>query len=90
MSFVFTENLKATLRVDFEVKKLTIEGEEVSLFIWDTAGSERYRSVVRRYYFLYYYLLLIFVKLLKCACMFKYFSIQMKKEHKSKIFLLRS
>lgn len=54
MFFIFTENLKATLRVDFEVKKLTIEGEEVSLFIWDTAGSERYRSVVRRYYYFFY------------------------------------
>lgn len=51
MPFIFADDLKATCRVDFEVKKITLEGEEISLFIWDTAGSERYRSLVQRYFF---------------------------------------
>jgi len=41
-----------TIGVDFKIKRLTQDGVETGqrLFIWDLAGSERFRSVTRSYY----------------------------------------
>jgi len=40
-----------TIGVDFKIKKLTLDtGQECKLQIWDTAGHERFRSIVSTYY----------------------------------------
>ncbi|XP_024138541.1 ras and EF-hand domain-containing protein [Oryzias melastigma] len=46
----FRENLQSTLGVDFQLKKMLVDGEMTSLQIWDTAGQERFRSIARSYF----------------------------------------
>ncbi|KAF4704782.1 Ras- protein Rab-23, partial [Perkinsus olseni] len=43
---------KKTLAVDFLEKRLWIEpaGEELTFFLWDTAGQEEYDAITRGYY----------------------------------------
>lgn len=41
---------EVTHGVEFHVKKVYFEGKEVAIFIWDTAGLERYNPIVRSYY----------------------------------------
>ncbi len=36
--------------IDFKIKKITIQGLNVKLYIWDTAGQEKYRSIVSSYF----------------------------------------
>lgn len=36
--------------VDFKMKNITIKEKPVKLYIWDTAGSEKYRSIVSTYF----------------------------------------
>lgn len=36
--------------VDFKMKNITIGNETAKLYIWDTAGQEKYRSVVGTYF----------------------------------------
>jgi Ras-related protein Rab-1A len=36
--------------VDFKFKTLEIKGKKVKMQIWDTAGSEAFRSIVSAYY----------------------------------------
>jgi Ras-related protein Rab-2A len=36
-----------TIGVDFGSKIIEIEGEKIKLQIWDTAGQESFRSIVR-------------------------------------------
>ncbi|XP_028814385.1 ras and EF-hand domain-containing protein isoform X2 [Denticeps clupeoides] len=38
------------LGVDFQIKKMLVDGERTSLQIWDTAGQERFRSIARSYF----------------------------------------
>ena len=40
----------ATLGVDLGSKIINISGQKVKLIIWDTAGSEEFRSLTRSYY----------------------------------------
>lgn len=47
---VFDPNLAATIGVDFKVKTLTVDGNKAKLAIWDTAGSERFRTLTPSYY----------------------------------------
>ncbi|KAF4679954.1 Ras- protein Rab-23, partial [Perkinsus olseni] len=49
---VFTQEYKKTLAVDFLEKRLWIEpaGEELTFFLWDTAGQEEYDAITRGYY----------------------------------------
>ena len=47
---VFSENLLSTIGVDFKFKTLDIKGKKVKMQIWDTAGSEAFRSIVSAYY----------------------------------------
>ncbi|UYV61618.1 RAB18 [Cordylochernes scorpioides] len=42
--------MSATIGVDFKVKTLTIDSSKVKLAIWDTAGSERFRTLTPSYY----------------------------------------
>ena len=46
---VFTESTIMTIGVDFKVKKLEIEGVEISLQIWDFAGEDRFRFLLPAY-----------------------------------------
>ena len=39
-----------TIGVEFGSRTLTIDGNQVKLQIWDTAGQEKFRSITRSYY----------------------------------------
>eukprot|EP00775_Hariotina_reticulata_P009933 gene9933-10088_t len=49
---VFTEGYKKTIGVDFLEKQLYVPslGQDVRLYLWDTAGQEEFDSVTRTYY----------------------------------------
>lgn len=47
---VFDAGLSATIGVDFKVKTLCVGGNRTKLAIWDTAGSERFRTLMPSYY----------------------------------------
>ena len=46
----FISNPETTIGVEFMTKLFDIEGNQVKLQIWDTAGQEKYRSVGKAYY----------------------------------------
>lgn len=46
----YSSNLLTTIGVDFKFKTTTINQEKVKLQIWDTAGSEAFKSIVSAYY----------------------------------------
>nr|XP_019934122.1 PREDICTED: ras and EF-hand domain-containing protein-like [Paralichthys olivaceus] len=46
----FRGDIQTTLGVDFQIKRMLVDGEKTSLQIWDTAGQERFRSIARSYF----------------------------------------
>uniref|UniRef100_A0A4W5NF97 RAS and EF-hand domain containing 2 n=1 Tax=Hucho hucho TaxID=62062 RepID=A0A4W5NF97_9TELE len=46
----FRGDIQTTLGVDFQIKKMLVDGEKTHLQIWDTAGQERFRSIARSYF----------------------------------------
>ncbi|NXK09526.1 RASEF protein, partial [Herpetotheres cachinnans] len=46
----FRGNTSATLGVDFQMKRLIVDGEPIVLQLWDTAGQERFRSIAKSYF----------------------------------------
>ena len=46
----FDYNFVSTLGVDFRKKIININGEDIRLKIWDTAGQEKFRSIQKQYY----------------------------------------
>eukprot|EP00727_Mastigamoeba_balamuthi_P001443 m51a1_g11296 putative ras-like gtp-binding protein ypt1 (207) ;mRNA; r:59738-61105 len=46
----FIETFICTVGVDFKIRTLELLGKTVKLQIWDTAGSERFRSITTAYY----------------------------------------
>lgn len=42
----FTDSYIATIGLDFKIKSFDISGKSVRLQIWDTAGQDRFRSIV--------------------------------------------
>ena len=46
----FKHDTKSTVGVEFGSKQLKIEGVNIKLQIWDTAGEERYRAITSAYY----------------------------------------
>ena len=46
----FDPNVVPTLGVNFLTKQVQSKGTTIDLNIWDTAGSERFRSMVAMYY----------------------------------------
>ncbi|XP_036417520.1 ras and EF-hand domain-containing protein [Colossoma macropomum] len=46
----FRGDMQTTLGVDFQMKKMLVDGEKTNLQIWDTAGQERFRSIARSYF----------------------------------------
>lgn len=47
---VFSENYMSTIGVDFKVRTLDVNGSNVKLNIWDSAGQERFKTIVSTYY----------------------------------------
>ncbi|PAA53393.1 hypothetical protein BOX15_Mlig028542g1, partial [Macrostomum lignano] len=39
-----------TIGVDFRIKQVNIDGQQVKLQIWDSAGQERFQALTRQYY----------------------------------------
>lgn len=39
-----------TIGVEFGARMVSIEGKQIKLQIWDTAGQESFRSITRSYY----------------------------------------
>ena len=50
MKQTFNSNYKITIGVDFLMKSLKINDQIVKLQVWDTAGQEKYRSMISSYY----------------------------------------
>ena len=50
MKHTFEESYKCTIGVDFLMKSIVINGQTVKLQLWDTAGQEKYKSMVSSYY----------------------------------------
>ena len=50
MKHTFEETYKCTIGVDFLMKSLIIKQKTVKLQLWDTAGQEKYKSMVSSYY----------------------------------------
>ena len=51
----FTENFYTphsimTVGIDYKTKKMKVDGTELKLQIWDTAGQEKYRSITQNFY----------------------------------------
>jgi GTPase SAR1 family protein len=46
--------------VDFKIKNITLKGKPAKLYIWDTAGQEKYRAIVSTYFKGCHGILLIF------------------------------
>lgn len=46
----FAANVGPTIGVDFGSSSLNIDGENVKLQIWDTAGQEDFQAITRAYY----------------------------------------
>eukprot|EP01106_Pelomyxa_sp_JSP_P009866 TRINITY_DN26799_c0_g1_i1.p1 TRINITY_DN26799_c0_g1~~TRINITY_DN26799_c0_g1_i1.p1 ORF type:complete len:213 (-),score=56.30 TRINITY_DN26799_c0_g1_i1:179-775(-) len=49
MGHEFTEYIPATVCTDLMVKRITVDNLPVTLQLWDTAGTERYRSFTRAF-----------------------------------------
>ena len=50
MKNTFSTNYKITIGVDFLMKSVKIDDQLVKLQVWDTAGQEKYKSMVSSYY----------------------------------------
>lgn len=46
----FNTNYQATIGAAFGARKVSLEGRQLCLGVWDTAGSERYQAMSRIYY----------------------------------------
>ena len=46
----FSEQFMTTIGVDFKTKYIEIDGQNVKLQIWDTAGQEKFRAITKAYY----------------------------------------
>eukprot|EP01117_Protostelium_nocturnum_P002830 TRINITY_DN1374_c0_g1_i1.p1 TRINITY_DN1374_c0_g1~~TRINITY_DN1374_c0_g1_i1.p1 ORF type:complete len:196 (-),score=56.85 TRINITY_DN1374_c0_g1_i1:20-607(-) len=46
----FKDNTVATVGAAFGAKKMDVNGKEVTIGVWDTAGQDRYESMSRIYY----------------------------------------
>jgi small GTP-binding protein len=46
----FTDNYESTLGVEFGSKIVSVGNSVVKLMVWDTAGQESFKSIIRSYY----------------------------------------
>jgi len=47
---IYTSDYKKTIGVDFLERKIELNGEQLRLMIWDTAGQEEFDAMTRTYY----------------------------------------
>ena len=47
---IWEDSFVPTIGVDFKIKTLLIEEKKIKLQIWDTAGEERFRTIISSYY----------------------------------------
>merc|ERR1719228_3035168 len=47
---IFTTEYKKTIGVDFLERRISVNGEEVRLMLWDTAGQEEFDCITKAYY----------------------------------------
>lgn len=47
---IFTKDYKKTIGVDFLERQIEINGEDVRLMLWDTAGQEEFDAITKAYY----------------------------------------
>jgi small GTP-binding protein len=47
---IFVDSYITTIGVDFKIKTLVYNGEQIRLKLWDTAGQERFRTITNTYY----------------------------------------
>jgi Ras-related protein Rab-1A len=47
---MFYENEVSTIGVEFTIKHIDFNGDQIKLQIWDTAGQERFKSITSTYY----------------------------------------
>ena len=45
----FKDNYEPSVGVDFFTKNLKFKGKSIKLQIWDSAGQEKYRSLIKNY-----------------------------------------
>lgn len=41
---------RPTIGVDFKIKELKLHGKDIKLHLWDTAGQEKFRSIISSFY----------------------------------------
>ena len=46
----YTESYISTIGVDFKIRTVELDGKTIKLQIWDTAGQDRFRSIISSYY----------------------------------------
>uniref|UniRef100_UPI0037E97166 EF-hand calcium-binding domain-containing protein 4B n=1 Tax=Semicossyphus pulcher TaxID=241346 RepID=UPI0037E97166 len=46
----FHPGTSATVGIDYSVKTITVDSNQVALQMWDTAGQERYRSITKQFF----------------------------------------
>ena len=46
----FTHSMTSTIGVDYKIKQIRNEGNDVRLQIWDTAGQERYVNMTKSFF----------------------------------------
>ena len=47
---IFTKDYKKTIGVDFLERQIDVDGEDVRLMLWDTAGQEEFDAITKAYY----------------------------------------
>jgi len=47
---VFDEDQLSTVAVDYKLKQIQVDNTFMRIQVWDTAGSEKFRSIARSYY----------------------------------------
>lgn len=46
---MFNDSFAPTIGVDFKTKYINVDGQQVKLQLWDTAGQEKFRSLTKAY-----------------------------------------
>eukprot|EP00441_Pelagodinium_beii_P018332 CAMPEP_0197667252 /NCGR_PEP_ID=MMETSP1338-20131121/65643_1 /TAXON_ID=43686 ORGANISM="Pelagodinium beii, Strain RCC1491" /NCGR_SAMPLE_ID=MMETSP1338 /ASSEMBLY_ACC=CAM_ASM_000754 /LENGTH=200 /DNA_ID=CAMNT_0043246451 /DNA_START=143 /DNA_END=741 /DNA_ORIENTATION=- len=46
----YTESYISTIGVDFKIRTIELDGKQIKLQIWDTAGQDRFRTITSSYY----------------------------------------
>ena len=47
---IFTDSFLPTIGVDFKIRTLQAAGSKIKLQMWDTAGQEKFKSILTSYY----------------------------------------